>query len=263
MQPLPDELFARPLQLDGVTTLRQRLHLPATQPHTVDGLHPAHKSLSIKRSVRCGQCEHYVIKPEFNPASIKYRIHSLASGHVPVVRLMQPLPAAAGGLRAGQPGTVRVKFINPTAHDMRIGLHGDGDGDGGAVADELSLVTAGAVLQLPDGGVAFVVQRRDDSTEFDGDSELPDEPPFVVWRRSNAVVVELTVQPPATARRGDELCVALAIGHNYVNAYPGATATVAAATAATAGPDGGADRSAGPTEHALLSRVYLKVGRVQ
>lgn len=280
MPELPVELLTQPLNLNTVTTLRQRLHLPATQPHTVDGMHPAHKSLSIKRSVRCGQCEHYVIKPEFNPTSIKYRIHSLASGHVPVVRLMPPAPLA--GIRAGETVAVRVKIINPTAHDMRIVLRAaaatasDGDDD-----DDAEDGTKGnwAVLELPESAaadgdaksIAFVVQRRDDSTEFDGDTALPDEPPFVLWRRSNAVVVELRVRAAATAQSGDAVSVALGLGHNYVNAYPGAAtagsvAGVTAGTAAMSMAEAGktaADSSGGPVEHALTSRVNLRVGCIQ
>lgn len=252
--PLSVDLLTQPLQLCSITTVRQRLHLPATQPHTVDALHPAHKSLSIKRSVRCGQCEHYVIKPEFNPTSIKYRIHSLASGHVPVVRLMQPLPT----LRAGVLATMRVKFVNPTANDMRIALSAD-------ATTEIAAAAAAAVVVLPDGGAEFVVQGRDDSTEFDGDTALPDEPAFVVWRRSNAVVVELQVQVPETAQRQAAVVVELRLGHNYVNVYQGVSltsATVEAAAAAAAAVS--ADKSAsGPVEHALSSRVLLRVGEVQ
>lgn len=258
------DLLTKPLNLAGVTTLRQRLHLPSTQPHTVDGLHPAHKSLSIKRSVRCGQCEHYVIKPEFNPTSIKYRIHALASGHVPVVRLMQ-MGGSDGGVtsadglqlvRAGDTFAVRVKLINPMVYDMRVCLTPDKKRD----APEQSDATAAADLVLLDGEdeLRFVVQRRDDSTEFDGDTALPDEPAFVQWRRSNAVVVELAVRAAPAARRGDVLRLALCLGHNYVNAYPG-TASVSMAD----GSGAAATVGGGAAEHALESRVLLCVGRIQ
>lgn len=288
---LPSELLVQHLDLYNVTTVRQRLNLPATQPHTVDGMHPAHKSLSIKRSVRCGQCEHYVIKPEFNPTSIKYRIHSLASGHVPVVRLMPPATVLMG---ADETVAVRVKFINPTAHDMRIVLRaapqsaeGDKANDENDTIDNdaVDITKKWAVLQLPaasadtdDASITFVVQRRDDSTEFDGDTALPDEPEYVLWRRSNAVVVELRVRTLATAQSGDAINVALCLGHNYVNAYPGAAvasttiagSSVAGVTTATAAMSldgsnktGSTADSAGPVEHALTSRVHLRVGCVQ
>lgn len=70
----------------------------------------------IKRSLRCRQCEHNVIKPEYHPTSIKYRIQLFASYHVPDVLFVncdQPL-------KAGQLNFCTLKFSNPTMHDMII-----------------------------------------------------------------------------------------------------------------------------------------------
>lgn len=70
----------------------------------------------IKRSLRCRQCEHNVIKPEYHPTSVKYRIQLFASYHVPDVLLVncdQPL-------KAGQLNSVTLKLSNPTMHDMII-----------------------------------------------------------------------------------------------------------------------------------------------
>lgn len=258
--------------LETVTTLRQRLNSPAVQPVSVNDLHPHHKSLSIKRSLRCRQCEHYVVKPEFNPNSIKYRIHSLASYHVPEVRLLRNYI-----LKAGQSTQIQVKFINPTMHDMTISISGLPTS-----AEELNeieqlqtkfdqqLNTSGALaiaspfntmasaaghvqvpklvdvqlsgtLQLPDG--PFIVHRRDDTTEFDGEVKIQNEPRFVMWRRSNKVAIELTVHP-LDAKPGDDVVVGFRIEHNYKNTFPNTT-----------------DKKE-PQEHSLTSRVYLKVGTI-
>lgn len=273
------DLLTRPLQLAAVTTLRQRLHLPAVQPHTVDGLHPAHKCLSIKWSVRCGQCEHYVIKPEFNPTSIKYRIHSLASGHVPVVRMMPPTSGArdADGLQLVRPGdqfAVHVKLINPMVYEMRVRLTA-APSSADQLAGRPGRSAAELVLSDDDGpaggdgdgggsdGLRFVVQRRDDSTEFDGDTALPDDPDFVLWRRSNAVVVEMVVRAAPAARSGDVLRLALRIEHNYVNAYPGSSSAAAGASSAAAAASVEPSSGVGAAEHALSSQVFLRVGRIQ
>lgn len=257
-----------------MTTLRQRLNNPAIQATTVSDLHPQHKSLSIKRSLRCRQCEHYVIKPEFNPNSIKYRIHSLASHHVPEVRLMRN-----NTLKAGQSSQILIKFINPTIHDMTITLselltdaeevcqttevqtkmeklwNTNSSATPSAGGSPFSALAAAAVsipkpkcldvtatVQLPD--TSFVVYRRDDTTEFDGDTKIQDEPRFVMWRRSNKVAIELTINP-LDAKSGDDVIVGLRIGHNYMNTFPNTT-----------------DKK-DPQEHSLVSRVYLKVGTIE
>lgn len=261
-------MFTDALVLDTVTTLRQRLNNPAVQPVSVNDLHPHHKSLSIKRSLRCRQCEHYVVKPEFNPNSIKYRIHSLASYHVPEVRLLRNYV-----LKAGVSAQIQVKFINPTMHDMTICLtelptdkvQRSGGGDVEQLQTKLEQLTVTpfstpanplahiplpkpvhakvtATLQLPDA--PFAVHRRDDTTEFDGEIRAQDEPRFVVWRRSNKVAIELTVHP-LDGRPGDDVLVGFCIGHNYKNTFPNTT-----------------DKKE-PQEHELTSRVYLKVGTIQ
>lgn len=257
-----------------MTTLRQRLNNPAVQPVSVNALHPHHKSLSIKRSLRCRQCEHYVVKPEFNPNSIKYRIHSLASNHVPEVRLMRNY-----NLKAGESTQIQVKFINPTMHDMTIfitelptsaeelteieqlqtkfdqQLYTTGSSVVSVSPFSTLAAAAGHVqvpkpvnmeltgsLQLPDA--PFVVHRRDDTTEFDGEVKIENEPRFVMWRRSNKVAIEITVHP-LDGRPGDDVVVGFRIEHNYTNTFPNTT-----------------DKKE-PQEHSLTSRVYLKVGTIQ
>lgn len=113
---LTDHFFTQKLNLVNVTTIKQRLNNPAVQPFTINNLYPQHKSLSIKRSLRCRRCEHNVIKPEFNPISIKYRIQLFASCHVPEVRLMNNCAA----LEPGVPSKFYLKMINPTINDMTI-----------------------------------------------------------------------------------------------------------------------------------------------
>ena len=88
---------------------------PANQPETVKHLYPQHKNLSIKRSLRCRHCEHNVIKPEYNPSSIKYRIQHFASYHVPEIRFVKSDP-----LIADSNAFITLKIINPTIKDMTI-----------------------------------------------------------------------------------------------------------------------------------------------
>lgn len=114
---LPSEIFAQPINLKTITTLKQRLQNPSLQPVSVNNLYPQHKSISIKRSLRCKQCQHNVLKPEFNPPSIKYRIQLYASAHVPDVRLIKCPPIILG---SNETFTIQLRLTNPTLHDMTI-----------------------------------------------------------------------------------------------------------------------------------------------
>ncbi|MEE6478446.1 hypothetical protein FKM82_011850 [Ascaphus truei] len=88
MEPLPEDYYTRFINLTEVTTLDQRLLQPDFQPICASQLHPRHKHLLIKRSLRCRKCEHNLSKPEFNPTSIKFKIQLVALSYIPEVRIM-------------------------------------------------------------------------------------------------------------------------------------------------------------------------------
>uniref|UniRef100_A0A3Q2CZL2 Dynactin subunit 4 n=1 Tax=Cyprinodon variegatus TaxID=28743 RepID=A0A3Q2CZL2_CYPVA len=88
VEPLPEDCYTRPVSLPEVTTLRQRLLQPDFQPAGASQLHPRHKHLLMKRSLRCRKCEHNLSKPEFNPTSIKFKIQLVAVSYIPEVRIM-------------------------------------------------------------------------------------------------------------------------------------------------------------------------------
>lgn len=268
---LPDDIFSKEINLSNITTLKQRLNHPSVQPSTVTNLYPLNKNLSIKRSLRCRQCEHNIIKPEYNPVSVKYRIQLFASYHVPEVRLMK-----CGPLEAGVSTQILVKIINPTLHEMTITImdlptHDEESliidemkkkSDKQALGPISSLnstfsrqaslneepkfvdQTVTGTIALPDS--SFMLQQRDDSTEYDDDNQTTrEEPKFVVWRRSNKVAAELTVNP-LDCKSGDEVVVGFSMQYTYVN-----TATSSSA-----------DKKE-PQTHALTSRVYLRIGRIK
>ena len=114
---LPEDIFTKEISLKKFTTIDQRLAQPSGQPYTVNHLFPQHKSLSIKRSLRCRQCEHNIIKPEFNPTSIKYRIQLFASYHIPEVRVMRTEGAV---LKNHTQSSIHLKIANPTINDMTV-----------------------------------------------------------------------------------------------------------------------------------------------
>lgn len=268
---LPDDMFVKEIHLSNITTLKQRLTHPSVQPYTVNNLYPLNKNLSIKRSLRCRQCEHNIIKPEYNPVSVKYRIQLFASYHVPEVRLMK-----CGPLEAGVSTQILIKIINPTLHEMTITIMDLPTHDEESfIIDEMkrksdkpSIGAMGSLnstfsrqaslneepkfvdqnvtgtIALPDS--SFMLQQRDDSTEYDDDNQtVREEPKFVVWRRSNKVAIELTVNP-LDCKSGDDVVVGFSMQYTYVN------------TATSSSTD-----KKEPQTHALTSRVYLRIGKIK
>lgn len=285
---LPADIFTQKVDLKLVTTVKQRLAQPSNQPINVKNLFPQHKSLSIKRSLRCKQCEHNVIKPEFNPSSIKYRIQMCASVHVPEVRLVK-CPSITMANMSANNATIQIqlKLSNPTAHDMKITIMDlPTDEEEGLMIEDLrkcferqvtvtsttpthSLLSTSlsrqqsiiaeecrpvaqkvnASIVIPDS--SFGLNLRDDTAEFDEDVQVKHEDPkFIIWRRSNKAIIQLNIKLDAQSLRVDDgILTGFTIQYTYVNTVVGG---------------GGASLvSTDPQEHALSSRVFIRLGHVQ
>ncbi|GAA6065527.1 dynactin subunit 4 isoform X1, partial [Tachysurus ichikawai] len=124
VEPLPYDYYTRPVNLTDVTTLRQRLLQPDFQPAGASQLHPKHKHLLMKRSLRCRKCEHNLSKPEFNPTSIKFKIQLVAVSYIPEVRIMS-IP----NLRHMKESQVLLTLTNPVESITHVSLFTCEEGD--------------------------------------------------------------------------------------------------------------------------------------
>ncbi|GFR95846.1 dynactin subunit 4, partial [Elysia marginata] len=89
-EPLSNEYFTEPAALVKTTKLAHRHSVPEFQPTEISKLHPIHKHLLMRKSMRCRECEHNLSKADFNPSSIKFKIQLTAQHHVPEIRIMNP-----------------------------------------------------------------------------------------------------------------------------------------------------------------------------
>ncbi|XP_065300940.1 dynactin subunit 4 isoform X4 [Dermacentor albipictus] len=87
LEPLPEEYLTEPVSVAQVCSIGQRLSQPDLQSEYTAFLQPKRKPLLIKRSQRCRECEHNLSKPEFSPASIKFKIQMAAFHHIPEVKI--------------------------------------------------------------------------------------------------------------------------------------------------------------------------------
>lgn len=240
---LPIDLFTKELELCNITTVEQRLGQPAFQPNIVANLMPMHKKLCTKLSLRCRQCEHNVIKSEYNPASIKYRIQLFASYHVPEVQLQKKKD-----FKSGEKAVITLKIMNPTMHNMTITL-GELQVDpeivesqkDDSIVSEKSITALScafsrqtslneeprtmkekptATIEIPQG--SFTVHNRDDSAEFDDDfqqlsQQVADEPSFVTYRKANQVGITFSIIPNEDLNEGDNVYFGLRLNYTYAN----------------------------------------------
>ncbi|XP_049804176.1 dynactin subunit 4 [Schistocerca nitens] len=249
---LPADIFEKPLDLTKITTLTQRLAQPEFQPTKVSQLYPAHKQLLIKRSQRCRSCEHNVSKPEYNPASIKFKIQLSAYYHVPEVRIVTCEP-----LKIGQRSEFILKLCNPTQHQSTVQFlilpSPDEDLEewrkemeekkkklekkesekevtfslSSSLTRQLSMteepkpvrVNLTGEVELPTSTV--ILPPRDDAAEYDdsGDTHnFQDDPKVVVWRKANKAAVKLVVIPTEESKTHDgEVVVGFLMQYTYVN----------------------------------------------
>ncbi|XP_058829846.1 dynactin subunit 4 [Topomyia yanbarensis] len=271
---LPPELLTKGINLKNITNLQQRLAQPAKQPFTVNKLFPQHKLLSIKRSLRCRQCDRNVIKSEYNPSSIKYRIAMFAAYHVPEVRFVKCDP-----LMVGQESVLLLKMVNPTINDMTITIMElPTETEEQLMIEELklaaensastSLVLSGlstslakqanlledprmveqkvnGSFRLPDS--SFVIHHRDDSAEFDEVVQSQQEDPrFIIWRKANQIAIKLSVQPDDACTPREDICIGFSLQYTYVNTVVDKSSTP----------------MKGPQKQALTTRVYVKLGKL-
>ncbi|XP_032229285.2 dynactin subunit 4 isoform X2 [Nematostella vectensis] len=114
---LPEEYYTKPLVLERVPRISQRLANPEFQPGDISSLYPRHKHLLAKRSQRCRECEHNLSKPEFNPSSIKFKIQLGALHYVPRLRI-----AGVGSLECDKEGQVTLTLTNPVENIVKVSL---------------------------------------------------------------------------------------------------------------------------------------------
>ncbi|TPP57022.1 Dynactin subunit 4, partial [Fasciola gigantica] len=102
-----EPFISQPLQLESITTVRQRHLAPQLQPNAIMNNTKFPKCLVVKRSMRCRQCEHNLSKADFNPSSIKFRINLSALYHVPEIRYILITAPVAEAQKSVKPGELQ------------------------------------------------------------------------------------------------------------------------------------------------------------
>uniref|UniRef100_A0AAZ3QI94 Dynactin subunit 4 n=1 Tax=Oncorhynchus tshawytscha TaxID=74940 RepID=A0AAZ3QI94_ONCTS len=185
VEPLPEDCYTRPINLPEVTSLRQRLLQPDFQPAGASQLHPKHKHLLIKRSLRCRKCEHNLSKPEFNPTSIKFKIQLVAECQV------------------------LLTLTNPVENITHVTLVGCEEGDP-------EDINSTAKVMVPTK--ELVLAGKDAAADYDELAEpqdFQDDPDVVAFRKSNKIGFFIKVVPQR--EEDGDVTVSFKIRHDFRN----------------------------------------------
>jgi len=191
VEPLPPDIYTLPLNLSQVCTMKQRLAAPDVQPISRSQLHPLRKHLQVKRSLRCKECDHYVLKPEYNAASIKFKICCTATHHVPEVRIKN-VPA----LSIDKTSEIIITITNPVERSVNCTLVPlNLPEDESPTTSTITLPASDVVLNPKDEAGEYDLATSGNANATSSSSENPD----VVFVKGNKVGVALNVTPAKSA----------------------------------------------------------------
>uniref|UniRef100_A0A8K9UUC1 Dynactin subunit 4 n=1 Tax=Oncorhynchus mykiss TaxID=8022 RepID=A0A8K9UUC1_ONCMY len=186
VEPLPEDYYTRPINLPEVTSLRQRLLQPDFQPAGASQLHPKHKHLLIKRSLRCRKCEHNLMLYYFS------------------VRIMS-IP----NLRFQKECQVLLTLTNPVESITHVTLVGCEEGDP-------EDINSTAKVMVPTK--ELVLAGKDAAADYDELAEpqdFQDDPDVVAFRKSNKIGFFIKVVPQR--EEDGDVTVSFKIRHDFRN----------------------------------------------
>uniref|UniRef100_A0AAQ4PX76 Dynactin subunit 4 n=1 Tax=Gasterosteus aculeatus aculeatus TaxID=481459 RepID=A0AAQ4PX76_GASAC len=177
VEPLPEDCYSRPISLPEVTTLRQRLLQPDFQPAGASQLHPRHKHLLMKRSLRCRKCEHNLI-------------------------FAHPIPSK----RESQ---VLLTLTNPVENITHVTLAPCEDDDPDDINSTAKVVVPGKQLVLAGKDAAAEYDELAEPQDFQ------DDPDVVAFRKSNKIGFFIKVIPQK--EEDADVTVSFKIRHDFRN----------------------------------------------
>uniref|UniRef100_A0A0B7A173 Dynactin subunit 4 n=1 Tax=Arion vulgaris TaxID=1028688 RepID=A0A0B7A173_9EUPU len=183
--PLPSEFLTETSSLDKTTKLAHRLFVPEFQPEANGQLHPVHKHLLMRKSLRCKECEHNLSKGDFNPSSIKFKIQLTALHHVPEVRIFSPSTYVYN-----KETVITLTLSNPSVFNTTVFLLPiENETDTDFCSAKVDLTKKELVIACRDEPS---MHMYDDSTQA---HEFKDDPKLIVFRKGNKIGVAVKVTP--------------------------------------------------------------------
>ncbi|XP_005092562.1 dynactin subunit 4 [Aplysia californica] len=204
-EPLPNDFFTQPAALDKTTKLPNRLNVPEFQPEETGKLHIIHKHLLMRKSLRCKECEHNLIKADFNPVSIKFKIQLTALNHVPELRILNPCT-----FTYNKESVVTLTLSNPSVFNTTVTL--------AAIENETDTDYCTGKIDLPKKELVLAGRDEPSMHVYDDSSQahldFKDDPKVIAFRKANKIGFIVKVTP--LVKEGD-VRVCFLLKHEFRN----------------------------------------------
>ncbi|KAJ3333994.1 hypothetical protein HDU76_013641 [Blyttiomyces sp. JEL0837] len=186
-----DELAnIRNLKIEEASSLKQRLNQLDDQPRSISSLRPQRIQLRTKRSKRCRECEHILIKPEQKAQIPRFKIQLMAIKYMPTITIAHPFPNMP--LLANNAVRIHLRFTNPLDQDVSVSLKtipSDNSDD----VDSGPRINCNVLFPAP----SFTIPAFNELGDYDDISNQP-SPLGIVEKKNNFTIVAVEVIPVKT-----------------------------------------------------------------
>ena len=204
-EPADEKYYSTPGEAYNYASIASRIQQPGNEVYYACDLKPNCMHLMVKRSQRCRECEHNLSKPEFNPSSIKFKIHQIALRFVPRFRIVK-----VSNLQADTFIKVHFSLTNPTEYNLPVEFLP-------LPEDHPYHSKITAELRLPQK--ELILAARDDTAQYEDNitNDFEDDPDIVVARRMNKLTFVVHVK--ALSATGD-VKIGFQLSYKYKSMTP-------------------------------------------
>lgn len=189
MDPVSEETYRNNVDFLKMSSISQRLAQPGHLAVNVADLAPQKATMFVKRSLRCKECQHNLIKPEYHPTSIKFKMQLVAIHYVPEIRIhIKPV------LKPGERTRVTLVVINRTDHPSHVTLSR-------MHPENLKYEPAKSMCELPT--TELTVSRFEEIELLEECNKAKDDANEIAFRNSNEVGFYVWVTPSEELKEGN------------------------------------------------------------
>lgn len=234
MDPVPEEIYTKNVDFMKLSSIGERLAQPEHVAVNVTDLVPQKATMFVKRSLRCKECQHNLIKPEYHPTSIKFKMQLVAIHYVPEIRIhREPV------LKLGERTRVTLVIINRTDHPSHVTLSR-------MHPENLKYETAKSMCELP--STELIISRFEEIDLLEEHGKTKDDASEIAFRNSNEVGFYIWVSPSEDLEEGDDVWISFNMKYDYRN-----NISVLLQSKNT-------DKPVDPEIHWLCNRIYVNLG---
>ncbi|CAJ0928902.1 unnamed protein product, partial [Mesorhabditis belari] len=173
---LPDDVF------ESTAAIQLPLNVINKQPLVEETtLLPVRLPLKGRKAIRCRKCEHHLLKLDYSPNAINYKISAFARNTIPEIRLSRGVE-----LVVGQQSSILLTLLNHSENGMQIILTPDADDSA------FEIVTESIDITLSPLDAADVLLGAEESKYSAASSSSSSN---IVFQRRNRVGIRLDLCP--------------------------------------------------------------------